>query len=387
MMYRILFFLYDWVVFRGKICQYLAEHERQWNGTSFNRTVSFIQEGDISALAKSDIRRKLSNFNSIKYFRLGKTGGSTGEALNIPMSRNRAALNTASFLFWNQKAGYKLGSPYMVFRAKPRSRIIQFLRNETVISPQSLVREELEDILNIIEAKSIHFVIGYPSILLALSNMSDKKNNHRLFSLNGIVTVSEASTLEDRRKISAYFDCPVYDRYSCEEVGLVAQEYRGNYVWNTFNLKIRLVKRYNDLFQIYITDEYQDTFPMVDYDIGDLVQLSDNYLARVEGRCSDVIYNVQGEIVPALFLGPPIYNLVASRDFLRKFRMIQESDSDYRIILEGKRNLEKVDREKLVKDLKSKLGEEAKINIEVVNTLSTIGDAGKHRLYLNVASS
>lgn len=382
-MYRILFRFYDWFIYRGKIHHYLAEHEKRWNDRSFNSNIIFDKGQNFSALTKADIRKKLSNRKSSRHFRLGKTGGSTGEALNVPMSRNRAALNTASFLFWNQKAGYKLGSPYMVFRAKPRSRIIQFLRNETVITPQSLVTEELQEILNVIDTKSIQFLIGYPSILLALTRLSN--HSYKFSNLDGIVTVSEGSTLDERRKISSYFGCQVYDRYSCEEVGLVAQEYQGKYLWNTFSLKIRLIQEFNDLFKIYLTDEYQDIFEMHDYDIGDLVQVRDGIMVRVEGRCSDIIYNVQGEIVPALFLGPPIYSLVATKDYLSKFRFVQKSALDYRILLEGTRSLEKDEISKLVKELKLRLGDEARISLELVSTLPSLGDAGKHRIYLNIA--
>jgi phenylacetate-CoA ligase len=381
MIYRLLYRLYDIFIFQNKISGFLREQENAWTELGFSKKITLNKKEELSITTKAAIRLKLKNTKIRKFWRVGKTGGSTGESLFIPMSRSRAALNTASFLFWNQKAGYRLGAPYMVFRAKPRSRFLQWLRNETVITPRTLGKEDLEAIAHQIDNRSIEFIIGYPSILLEIAKLDIIRNLS--FNLKGIVTVSEASTRYERDQIALGFGCNVFDRYSCEEVGLIAQEFDGNYIWNTFNLDIKLVNAGIGIYEIYISDSYQDAFNMLDYDLGDLVCVNNLVLNRVEGRKADIITNTKGEVVPALFLGPPIYNIVARCDFLTKFRFVQEGFNSYCITFEGSHLPKKNDLAMLESGLKSKLGIDADIKFRSVEKISSLGAAGKHLVYLN----
>ena len=94
------------------------------------------------------------------------TGGSYGEPLRIPYSKKRDLIRTATFKYYNEIGGYKLGDPFLLIRAKDKSPLIKFLRNENIFIPKDISETRIRSLIDELKKKKIKFVWVYqPSFM------------------------------------------------------------------------------------------------------------------------------------------------------------------------------------------------------------------------------
>src|SRR5690606_22052246 len=92
---------------------------------------------------KADLKRQVLASSNLRVKEWAYTGGSYGEPLRIPLSKARSLYRTATFTYYNELGGYRLGDAFVLIRAKYKPALVQFLRNEHVFVPFDLSAHNL----------------------------------------------------------------------------------------------------------------------------------------------------------------------------------------------------------------------------------------------------
>jgi phenylacetate-coenzyme A ligase PaaK-like adenylate-forming protein len=131
---------------------------------------------ELPIIGKKEIIEQCKKINFSKIYSWAYTGGSFGEPLRVPYSKYRNYIRTATFKYFNEKAGYLIGDSFALIRAKNKKTLIKFLRNETIIIPLNISEEKLEEMLQLIKRKNITVLMGYPTVMFELALYMKKKN-------------------------------------------------------------------------------------------------------------------------------------------------------------------------------------------------------------------
>lgn len=371
--------------------------------TRCNRYVDHWHKGvDIRSLpimSKKDVIAITDKIDTGSVYFWAYTGGSYGNPLRVPYSRTRDLIRTASFRLYNEWAGFRLGDPYCLIRAKEKAGWQKFLRNEMIFIPKDISPDKLEGLITELNHRRIRFLMGYPTVIFEIA-LFLKSNPHLTqgLSVKSILTVSEQLDEYKREVIHQSFGCPVIDRYANEEVGLIAQQegYGGRYLVNQFNIYVEVLDE-NTLMpvevgsvgKVVVTDTSNDLIPLIRYDTGDLA-IVDEYkdgrlyaISSVVGRSSEVIFSTSNKPVSSLILGPLIYKPLARQQIDCQFQLAYTANSKYELrFRKGLSTVFSRVKSEIVDGLKTVLGDDAVINVKVVDELNILS-SGKCPIYIN----
>lgn len=143
----------------------------------------------------------------------------------------------------------------------------------------------------------------------------------------------------------------LFQSYGCTETGTMAfqvKEKPDRYIWsydtNAFFVADENMKP-SDHGKIYITSLYQYGFPLINYDIGDVVDtfVEDGirYISDIKGRVDDWLKFSDGELLP--FHYP--YELMEHIEGIAQFRFIQKDYTNIHIMLVHQKNTTKTKEE------------------------------------------
>ena len=350
-------------------------------------------------LTKADIKKHTLALDPKSVYKYFHTGGSTGEPLKIPHSRQRALLRTASILYYNEAGGYDLGDRYLFIRSKPKSKFFQFLRNEVLFVPNDLSKDRIAKLAKTLIRKKVSVIIGYPSVIYELAvyinqNLSLKKS----LSVKAFISNSEPFDEERRSFIKDILDCKMIDRYSNEENGVIAQqsEFGGEYLVDRYNLFVEVVDPVTltpvaegKTGKVLVTDIYSDLIPMVRYDSGDFA-VAAKYkngqlwsIKQIVGRVIDRFFTTSGKPFSPLMLGPYIRLPLTNLGIHVQFQFSQLGKNTFRLQVKAKEtDIPPASLKDVKEGLKSVLGQEADIEIVFVDDIKAL-PSGKRPLYRN----
>ena len=327
------------------------------------------------------------------------TGGSYGEPLRVPYSRQRNLVRTATLRYFNENGGYNLGDPFVLIRAKDKSSFLKFLRNEMIFIPQDISEARIKWFADKLKQKKIKVLMGYPTVIyeLALFFMRNPAQKEGI-TIKSIITISEP--LEDfkRKIIHDVFQCSFIDRYSNEEVGLIAQqrEFSGEYFVNKFGIYVEIIDPDTLLSveegqqgKVVVTDIYNDLIPVVRYDTGDLATAhkyvnSDLVsITNIVGRVSEQIFSVNGEPISPLMLGPFIYKPLSRQGQIFQYQFAQTSSFEYELRIKNRKNqLSEQLIQEMISGLEKTLGKGAMITLKLMDEIKPL-PSGKRPVFKN----
>jgi phenylacetate-CoA ligase len=155
---------------------------------------------------------------------------------------------------------------------------------------------------------------------------------------HSIVTSAEMLEADDRRLLEEVFGCPVFDRYGCREVSVIASECRAHAGLHV-NAECLYVEVENpdgsraapgETGAILVTDLLNRAMPLIRYRIGDLGALAEGdcpcgrglpRLAALHGRSTDFLVGSDGRLVSGVFLATYV---VAHRPSLGQVQIRQD---------------------------------------------------------------
>jgi len=350
--------------------------------------------GSLPLMTKQDISLKLKTADTKKIHSFAYTGGSYGEPFRIPYSKQRANVRTASFKYFNELAGYTLGEPFLMIAAKEKPRWKQLLRNEYRFVPKSLTEDSIRNAVQLLIRKQIKVIIGFPSVIFELADFIHR--NKVLHQLKTVVFTSEPIDELKRSFIRKALHCNVIDRYSNEEVGLIAQQkdYGGVYYTNRYNIVVELLDEHlrpvkeGETGRVVVTDLKADVVPIVRYDTGDLAVAKEYKngqlmaISRITGRIAEQLFCTNGNPVAPLILGPLIHKPMSEANCFNQFQFAQTGTAKYELRIRKGENLPGPVLAAILRNLMGVLGKDAVV-VPVFLTDIKPQPSGKRPIYKN----
>ena len=350
-------------------------------------------------MQKPDIKAWSENLNNNQVHHWAYTGGSYGEPLKVPYSKNRTLIRTATFRYFNEAGGYTMGDPFVLIRAKDKASLLKFLRNEHIFIPHDTSEPKIKELVRTLKSKKIKVIIGYPTVMYDLAIYLKKfPEEKKGLKIKALISVSEPLEEIKRKVIKEVFNCSFVDRYSTEEVGLIAQqkEFGGPHYVNKFGLYVEVVDpvsllpvKEGEQGKVVVTDIYNDLIPVVRYDTGDLAvahQYRDGQLfsiTNIQGRTAEVIFATNGSPVSPLMLGPYIYKPLAEQKLVFQYQFAQVTKADYELRIKAKKeDLQPGLTETIIQGLKKALGQDAAIKLRLVEDIKP-QPSGKRPVFKN----
>lgn len=285
--------------------------------------------GKLPFLTKKDIQQNYNDIitegyqkDKLLHF---KTGGSTGTALQIFMSQECSDMKNALTRMCDRWTGWNYGEP--VGAVWGNISTIQGLKQR--LRSILLLPYIYLDTMSINDASVDEFCLQWAkvwptllyghahSIYLLSKYLREKKDNR--IRPKGIITSS--MTLLDHEKvyIEDVLKAPVFNRYGCEEVSLIAcecEKHNGLHI-NMLHLYVEFIKPDGshagpgEEGEIVVTDLLNKAMPFIRYKIGDVGVPSTNIcscgrglalMERVSGRTADFMIKADGTKVAGISL-------------------------------------------------------------------------------------
>lgn len=281
-----------------------------------------------------------SDKEKYKYWMNRKTTGSSGKPLelySLPTDRAAEIANLFRCAVIQDKGYHALTDRIfstMVPKPKKQSKLsIPYNKQMSSIStPAELVK-------GFNEARPDFYYGNKTAVLMIAQYALD--NNIPLHDVKCVGSISEALDDNARRVIEqAFGPNKLFDIYGCTECGNFAVEKNGvpgdHLVWNDTHVVNLLNETENNgrkTGQLAITSLIHYGFPLVNYVIGDTVEIDDRdgvkYITKIHGRTNDVIKNKDGSFFQWMHISRTMFGIT---DILQ-FRVVQKSFEDLLFIL------------------------------------------------------
>jgi len=291
--------------------------------------------------------------NFIKY----SSSGTTGEPIVLFLERNAVGYYHAAqwrgFSWFGVKPGAKgikiWGVPINL-KARITERLKDKITNRIRISAFDIEKLKVKKVWGEILKFKPEYLYGYASALYLFSCLLEE-NNLEGKELGLKLTVSTAEVLYEfqREKLEKDFQCPVTDEYGACETGIIAFECPGGSMHITSeNVYIEVVDENNvsrgpeHEGKIIVTSLRNLGFPLVRYELGDVVTLSERactcgirlpLLEKINGRTSDFVSTSSGKKIHSEFFSYLNRELITRGYVLREFKIVQKKKDELIVYL------------------------------------------------------
>ncbi len=275
-----------------------------------------------------------------------QTGGSTGTPLSFYLSTDRRCSRAAATIRHNRWAGWDIGDKVAAIWGAPQDRPSRSWRAR--LRNLFLDRHLFLDTGHLTEARMIEFHHSLkkfrPRVILAYARAAVmfarflRARNLSAYQPHSIVTSAEVLEPGERALLEDVFGCPVFNRYGCREVSVIASEcehHRGLHIMAE-GLYVEIESHDcagspTKLGSVLITDLLNFAMPLIRYRIGDMASWEPGpcpcgrglpRLRQVAGRVTDFLVGSDGRLVSGVFVAT---YLVAQRPSLGQIQILQVS--------------------------------------------------------------
>ncbi len=270
-------------------------------------------------LGKDDIRGAGPDFFSSGYSSDNtvhtRTGGSTGVPLHVYIDNEAMNWKYAATWRHNGWAGWHPGDRVAAvwgdtdkgFSLKAWLRAV--LKDRTIyLDTLRFSPERLRDFHAQICKFKPKIVMGHAHSVYQFARYC-QLNDLRMPKLSGAITTAMSLPDKERHCIEEAFACPVFNRYGCEELSIIASEtdaHSGMHIFSEGLVVEYLDTEVDGEYELVITDLLNKAMPMIRYVIGDVGEPVTGpcpsgrgleRLRRVSGRTADFLYRPDGTAV------------------------------------------------------------------------------------------
>jgi phenylacetate-CoA ligase len=326
-----------------------------------------------------------------------KTSGSTGVSLNFYVDDDEFQFKRGVENYRDQWTGWKMGE-WRAFTWGNPSYLHSFrgrIRNYLLDRCFSLDTLRMDDQMMAAFAAEIFrrkptMLFGHAhSLYLFACYWRDR--NLPLFHFKGILSTAMVLHPHERELCQSVFQSPVFDRYGCEEVSLIASEcetHEGLHV-NTDSLVVEVLKgnspaAVNESGRVIITDLINKAMPFIRYEVGDTAMRSDRLcscgrtyplLTGVTGRIADYLQTPEGQWVSGISLTENFATLVPG---IHQIQIIQEKSDFLRLRIVRGRSFDEESGRQIADLVQQRFGERMKFLVEFVDFIQP-EPSGKYR--------
>ena len=263
-------------------------------------------------LTKDDIRETSDNLFSDDFTREHtahkRTGGSTGVPLHNYWDWPAASFKRAGTQRHNAWAHLVPGVRTAAVwgdtdKPQPlRARVRNSLADRIFyLDTLKFDAEHIETFLREISRRRPEVLMGHAHSVYKLAEYVYENGVGRV-AFDSIITTAMVLTATERTTIESVFDSPVFDRYGCEEIGMIASECDGHQGKHVFaeGLYVEVIGDSGNMpGELIVTDLVNYAMPMIRYQIGDYGTFATGdcpcgrglpRLAEVSGRTADFLY-------------------------------------------------------------------------------------------------
>jgi phenylacetate-CoA ligase len=343
--------------------------------------------------------------------RLNQSGGSTGEPVRLLQDADYKDWNTATKLFYEGRAGHRLGEPLLRLWGSERdimgarrsgwARFGQWVRNETMLNSFLMPVETMFEYVERINAFRPSTIVAYSESIFRLARFIDERGL-AVHSPGAIFTSATTLYAPMRETIERVFGAPVFDRYGSREVGVVACEMPGaeGLVCAAPTHWVEILRpdgsaaAAGETGEIVVTPLTNLAMPLIRYRIGDLGSWRRDddgagtgprwpRLDEIAGRVTDTFFTRDGTQV----FGEYFTHLFYERQWVRMFQVVQEEFDLVRIrIVPGESAPTgpalRQETAELGEQVRLVMGNDCRVEVELTDAIETPA-SGKHRYTLS----
>jgi phenylacetate-coenzyme A ligase PaaK-like adenylate-forming protein len=299
-------------------------------------------------LTKRDIRAHASEMlapsrpeDNILEFR---TGGSTGVPLVLLISEEISHQRNAASRRSNLWTGWRVGEPVGAVWGNPKlpQTLKERLRHELLdpviyLDTMQLTPDAVKAFARAWNRERPTMLFGHAHSLYLLARTVAELGIHEIRP-RAILATSMMLLAQERSVIEQVFDVKVFDRYGCEEVGMIGCEcerHAGMHI-NVDHLIVEFLDdagrpvKAGEMGYVVVTDLINDTMPFIRYRIEDMAAARVGscecgrtmpLMEQVAGRVADFLVRADGSRVAGISL---IENSLTKFDGIDQMQIVQE---------------------------------------------------------------
>jgi phenylacetate-CoA ligase len=330
-----------------------------------------------------------------------KTSGTTGKSLTVFVNKESRRQEYAFFSRFKEWAGIDDSQENVTFAGRtivaperdkpPFWRYNQKMKNH-LFSSYHLSQKNLRDYFEKLKSIQPHFIDSYPSSIYTIAKFmydNDLSGIHP----KAIITSSETLLGFQRDLIETVFGCRIYDQYGAvEQVIFVSQCEHGKYHIHPEFCYVEFLRsdgshaRPGETARLICTGFINKAMPFIRYDIGDTAVLAMDQscdcgrhfpvIEKIIGRSDDILVMRDGRQVGRL---SPVFKVSPS---IKEAQVIQEDYDRITLNIVPGQTFEKNHVEAIVYELKKRVGAEANIQIQIMDSIPRTS-AGKFRAVIS----
>lgn len=363
--------------------------------------IKSLELDNFPVLKKNDIVANFNDFLSREYINTNlhwvSTSGSTGVPFKACQDNEKRNRTIADLIFFHKINGWNIGDRYVFLRAWTSSYSVTKLKlwmqnfiTVDVVNFNDKAKEKMRQTLK--SDNKIKVIIGYASGMESFVNyLEEKGDKAKMFNIKVIFTDSDNLSDLTKSKLEKIFGCPVINRYSNEEQGLLActSPFDKTFRLNTASYYFELLKLDSDepvgvgeIGRLVVTDLYNRSMPFIRYDTGDLA-ISDDInrkqiqtLSSLQGRVADIITDARGDVISAAMVNNYLHKFYK----IKQYQLIQVGKNSY--LLKVACDKDTYFKEDFLDVCKGFLGDTATIDIEYLDEIP-VENTGKYKTVVN----
>lgn len=393
---------------RERVAEFLKE---AIPNTPFYRNDSRYQGNSLEnypLIQKSDLRKDLQNFYHRNLEKIphvwAHTSGTTGSAIVFPISREHFereyAFHALSYEWGgisltdrNDRVAFCSGHPVAPpNRQKPPFWVYDYANNWLYFSSYHLAAKNIEYYIRELESFQPKMLGGYPSSIYLLA-MAYEKFGKKPLKLKSIFTSSETLLDFQRRKIETAFGAKVFNLYgNTEKCAYIIECEKGELHLKLEHSAVEILNerdepcRAGESGRIVSTCFGNLAFPLIRYDLGDAVTISENQVSmcgrggvlieKIVGRIEDYIVTPDGRFVGRLD------HLFKDSLNIKEAQIVQRQRDEIVIRLVCENDFSLTDEQLILQEARLRLGNEIKIKFETVEEIPRTSN-GKFRFIVS----
>ncbi len=367
-----------------------------WYGRLF-REVGFRPElldsperlRELPPLSKEDIQDNLEELTADdaeeRGAYLNSTGGSTGHPLNFYHDARFREETAPNQWVSDGAAGLRLGDRACVlwaarrdtrFTGRLRGRIWCALLGRRFLDAYGMSEEAMDDFARELSEYRPRVLIGYAESLDIFARHLVDRGIRPGWPSASVVSSAGMLYPDMRERIEEAFGVPVYDRYGCREVGLIAYECGGHrgYHTNVFNQVVELEEpESSEPSPVLVTNLSCYSTPFIRYRVGDLALPGEESacscgrtsprLSGLVGRMTGTIRTVTGRMIYGAYFRHALFGVMG----LRRFQFVQDAPDSYRLLLEVTPDFDRAELPGIERRIRDAVGETADLETTFVD--------------------
>ncbi len=358
------------------------------HGINIDDIKSIDDISKLPVISKNDIKNRIDDVligNKLGVVK-GYTSGTSGTPLTV--YRNIHSIVKENAYHWSYRMSHGLNprDPKISIRGDLNKDILyqvdKYART-LYLSSYNLNEKNLDKILELIENFKPKALMGYPSSLYILANEFEKRKNVPTVPL----AFTSSETLYDfqKEKIEKLFHSRIFDWYGNSERTIAFEQCEyGNY----HEVPIYSINEFYD-DHLITTGLINDIFPLIRYKVEDVITpgkekclCNSQYLTtpRITGRSDDVIKLKDGTLIGS----PGVSTSFKDIEGIMYTQLVQNDLEHIDVNLVVEEAFTKKSEEKLIHNIKNRLGPEISLNVNYINESDLLTSRnGKYKLVIN----